>query len=80
MERKRWALRADYLRLALWAVCIPVLLWGTPFAAFSIAGAYILLAIFAIWLIRMRNFFDKSGPEVEKVNRTSVRGAIREIG
>ena len=58
LERKRWALWADYIRLALWAVCIPILFWSTPFAILSIVGAYVLLAIFAFWLIRMRNFFD----------------------
>lgn len=80
MERKRWALRADYLRLALWAVAIPILLWGTPYAAFSIAGAYIVLAVFAFWLIRMRNFFENPESQPEKVKRTAVVSPVREIG
>lgn len=71
LERKRWALWADYIRLALWAVCIPVLFWGTPFAALSIGGAYLLLAIFAFWLIRMRNFFD-SKEETEREFQAAV--------
>jgi len=72
LERKKWALRADYVRLALWAVCIPVLLWGTPFAPLSMAGAYLLLAVFAIWLIRMRNFFETSTHKSEKVKRAVI--------
>lgn len=72
MERKRWALRADYLRLALWAICVPVLLWGTPYAAFSMTGAYIVLGIFAIWLIRMRNFFDTPEAETNSHKRAAV--------
>lgn len=72
LERKKWALWADYIRLALWAVCIPILLWGTPYAIISISAAYVLLAIFAVWLLRMRNFFETEANNEREIFQTAA--------
>ncbi|MEO0473764.1 MAG: hypothetical protein AAF206_29395, partial [Bacteroidota bacterium] len=57
MERKSWAPRYEYFRLAFVAVMLPIMLWGTSFFVLSIPIGLVILGVLAIWILRMRNYF-----------------------
>lgn len=57
MERKPWALRVEWLRLAMWSVFLPAITWNTPYNWLVLPIALIVVGIFVVWLLRLRNFF-----------------------
>ncbi|MEM7370132.1 MAG: sterol desaturase family protein [Bacteroidota bacterium] len=59
MEQKSWALKYEYFRLAFMAINIPILFSGTPYDIWISTVSILIIGIFAVWAIRMRNYFEK---------------------
>jgi alkylglycerol monooxygenase len=57
MERKPWALRVEWLRLIMWGIFLPVITWNTPFNWLVLPLSLLVVGIFSIWLLRLRDQF-----------------------
>ena len=81
MEQKRWALKFEYFRLAFLAINIPFLFWSAPFSFLIIGIALLATVIFAVWAIRMRNYFIAPSEEANDRVRSSRSNAkpIKEV-
>ena len=59
LDRKNWALKFEYFRLAYLALGLPLLFWGFKFSWIIIPLTLVYLLFMAVWLIRMRNYFEE---------------------
>ncbi len=64
MERKNWGLKLDYFRLAFLAVNIPIFFWSSSYPALFIGLGLLYVAIMAFWIIRMRDYFGATPPDI----------------
>ena len=63
MERKAWAQKVEWGRLALWAAFLPVIAWNLPLNWVFIPVGYVVIAVFTVWFARLRNVFEASEDE-----------------
>jgi len=68
MERKAWALRVEWLRLIMWGIFLPIITWSTPFNWLVLPLSLLVVGIFSVWLMRLR---DQFRPESETVSPQS---------
>ncbi len=69
MERKKWAMKADFFRLAFLAVNIPIFFWAFQYNWVFIAVFLIYTLIMFVWLMRMREYFMEKPEEQVESNR-----------
>jgi hypothetical protein len=54
LERKKWGVWFDYLKLALLTINIPILFWHFPNASIIIIAVLAVVSGLFIWLQRLR--------------------------
>lgn len=64
MERKNWGLKLDYFRLAFLAINIPIFFWSSSYPVLFISLGLLYVAIMAFWIIRMRDYFGATPPDI----------------
>ncbi|WNJ19284.1 sterol desaturase family protein [Pontibacter sp. G13] len=66
MDRKPYALKFEFLRIAIHAVVFPILFWNHDWSLAIVGGFEVVMFIFAFWAIRMRDYFvEESVPAKE---------------
>ncbi|MCB0855069.1 MAG: hypothetical protein KDD63_22765, partial [Bacteroidetes bacterium] len=57
MERKKWALNTEYIRLGVPAALVSVVFAFSPYNWIIIPVLLLVFMVFAFWAIRMRDYF-----------------------
>ena len=65
MERKKWGFQADLFRLIFLAINIPIFFWNFSYNWIFILVFLAYMLIMAIWILRMRNYFDEEAVVLE---------------
>ena len=79
MEQRRWALKYEYFRLAFLAVNIPFLFWSVNYGGWIIVGSLFLLGIFAVWAMRLRNYFMPKSEEDDGIHSGTNQSILEPV-